>query len=531
MPKLDGLGFLKTVRADARWEQLPGVMLTTNVTRESISQAMSHKISGFLLKSKFSMPEMLARVHTAILRGKSSTAPIEPPPAPKPAAAAAARPAPAPKPPAPPAPEPIRIPNLVSRDSTLAALADFKSTKPLSGVIAQIAVIASAPKSTPAEMAVVVRQDPVLAARVVHLAATQNTNGRKTRLASVDDAVRAVGVEAVRDLAASMQPITAFPDGPANGLGMLRCWSHALAVSAIMGQIVPSNEAVPPSLPQLIGLCHDLTEIVLRQSFPNEFTCALDFAAQAGVPIATAITSVFGISHAEATEALFQNLKFPTLIAAPIIEFAINSGKAVDAHKGMLARSLAICDFLAHGMLLASSTDAMLAPVSLADCRSMLIPTSSLNFPEIRSEAVTTVCMLAKLSAEAEALFLKPMIDRNDAGISYARHPSFAALDPIFVALINLANAQILDKQHPVDTTTLQRLAVISPSSHLPFMSDAVRACTQSGLKVPVLHIVTTTEARPPGGAPDGVSEIGIPFSIDKLHQFISGLKRSDNSR
>src|SRR5258707_1937136 len=47
MPKMDGLTFLKTVRSDARWEQLPVVMLTTNVSREVISEAMSRKITGF----------------------------------------------------------------------------------------------------------------------------------------------------------------------------------------------------------------------------------------------------------------------------------------------------------------------------------------------------------------------------------------------------------------------------------------------------------------------------------------------------
>jgi two-component system chemotaxis response regulator CheY len=526
MPNLDGLGFLKSVRADTRWEQLPVVMLTTNVSRELISEAMSRKISGFLLKSRFSMPEMLARVHTAILRGRSAAgATAEAPVATQPAPAAKA--APTAKPPAAAAAQAVKIPNLISRDNTLAAMADFKSIKPLAGSVAQIAAIAATPRPTPAEMAAVVRQDPVLAARVIHLAATNSAAARSQRLANVDDAVRSVGVEAVRDLAAAMGGMCGFPEAPADGMGMLRCWPHALAAAVVMSQIVPKSESVPSGLPYLIGLCHDLAEIVLRQRFPNEFAAALDFASQTAVPVSAVVIAVFGVSYAEITEALFQNLKFPPLVAGPIIEYAVNAGKTVEAHKGVLARSLAISDFIVHGMLLASSGDALIAPISQAACRSMLIPTSALNFVEIHSEAVTSICLLAKLSAEDEALFLKPLVHRSDAGICYARHPNFAAMDPIFVALASLGSAHIQDRQNVSDPVSLQRLVVLSPGANLPFMHDAARACMQSGKKVPTLHIMPSMDQRAASDAPAGVTEIAHPLSIDQLAEFISGLKRS----
>src|SRR5579862_17199 len=41
MPRMNGLEFLKAVRGDARWEKLPVVMLTTNISREVISEALS----------------------------------------------------------------------------------------------------------------------------------------------------------------------------------------------------------------------------------------------------------------------------------------------------------------------------------------------------------------------------------------------------------------------------------------------------------------------------------------------------------
>ncbi len=70
MPNMNGMTFLKTVRADQRWSELPIVMLTTNTSKELIVEAMNHKVNGYLVKAKFSMTEMFSRVRTR-LRARS----------------------------------------------------------------------------------------------------------------------------------------------------------------------------------------------------------------------------------------------------------------------------------------------------------------------------------------------------------------------------------------------------------------------------------------------------------------------------
>jgi two-component system, chemotaxis family, chemotaxis protein CheY len=535
MPKMNGLKFLETVRGDPRWEQLPIVMLTSNVSKEILSEAMKRKISGYLLKAKFSMPEMLARVKTAVARGRSAGGRAASGPGKQTAAAKPGGAAMAPKPAAqlpklketPPSTT-IRPPNLVTRDATLAAIADFKSAKSLAGIVSQIAKIAASGHANITDMAGVIRQDPVLAARVVSLAATA-PDGQKSRLATLDDAARAAGVEAVRDLAASVSVLKQFPDSKADGPGMIRCWQHSLAVATTMSRIVPKTDNAPPLLPYLIGLCHDLAEIILRQRFASEFAAAIDFAIQSKVPINGVFASVFGVSYAEVTDALFQALKFPPVIAEPIREFSLNASKPVDAHKNLLARSLAISDFIANGMLLASSADAIIAPVWQNDCRTVLIPTNTINFPEIRSESVTSIAMLTNLSSTDEMAISKPLLRRREVNVWYTRNSSFANLDPIEVALGNLASAHAYDRlPQGNELAGVHGLVILSPTSNSPQLAEALRVRAASGRQIPILHIVPNSEVRDGSTISAGVEEVGHQMSLNRLSQFVSGLKSAD---
>jgi two-component system, chemotaxis family, chemotaxis protein CheY len=525
MPKMNGLEFLKAVRGDIRWEQLPVVMLTTNVSKEVISEAMSRKISGYLLKAKFSMPEMLARVGAAVVRGRSTTQKSAPP-------AKESKPV---KPEASarqsemPVPATMKTPNLVTRDATLAMIAEFKSAKTLLGITSQIASIASSKRPSMAEMAAVIRQDPVLAARVVHLAATSAPSGQKTRLASIDDAVRAAGIEAVRDLAASLEVVKEFPDVRADGMSMLRCWQHALATAVIMGRIVPKADTVPTGLPHLVGLCHDLPEIILRQGFPSEFAAAVDFAMQAQIPVSAVVLSVFGVSYAEITASLLQHLKFPASIADPIKEFSLNAGNMVEAHKTLLTRSLAISDFVANGMMFASSADATVAPVLQNDCRTMLIPTTSINFAEIRSETMTSICMVANITSADEALYAKPLLNRSEANIWYVRNSNFAGLDPIEAALNSMANVRARDRTPQLEELAgLQGLVILSPAANSPQFSEALRMRTQGKKQFPILHIVSGSDAAKSATPPNGVEVIGYPISLTRLAQFVAAFKAAN---
>ncbi|HSZ60025.1 MAG TPA: response regulator [Tepidisphaeraceae bacterium] len=62
MPRMDGLGFLQAIRAQARWAKLPVIMLSGLMTAEQVAVARELGVSDRLVKAEFSMKELRARV-------------------------------------------------------------------------------------------------------------------------------------------------------------------------------------------------------------------------------------------------------------------------------------------------------------------------------------------------------------------------------------------------------------------------------------------------------------------------------------
>ena len=184
MPRMGGVAFLKALRSDTRWRNLPVLMLTATVAKEVVMEATQYGVNGYLLKTKMSMPGMIARVRQ--LLGGAST------PAPKPK---------------PPSLENLSDPNcLVRRDyDDFEAISQISAARTLPGVASQIISVASSPRACLSDIAAVVKQDPVLCVRIVQLAGSAAYAGTKVPLGSIEDAVRTVGIPAVRDVAIRWQ--------------------------------------------------------------------------------------------------------------------------------------------------------------------------------------------------------------------------------------------------------------------------------------------------------------------------------------
>ncbi|HUB24270.1 MAG TPA: response regulator [Tepidisphaeraceae bacterium] len=503
MPRMNGLAFLKAMRAETKWDEVRVVMLTTNASKEVVIEALRYRISDYLLKEKFSMPDLLVRVRKSMER--KPTPPPPPPP---------------PKPTPPPTPA-IQVPNLVPHDATLAAIADFASIKTLAGTVSELAALANSPRLKMADVIAIARQDPVIAARWISQASKDGGAESKSRIVSLGDAVHAIGVKEACDLAAGIGVLQRFPTDRADGMSLLRCWQHVLAVADVMKRIVPKTDSVPPGLPHLVGLCHDLAEICLRQKLADEFLAAGDFAQQAQIPVTDLLENVFGASYKEMTKSLLSALAIPAIIAEPIVKYADKYWCPVDAHDSVLTRSLAISNFAVHGMLLASSVECTVAPVSIVDCRSVLIPTAAINTSEIRSEAMTTACILANVPAAESASLVKPLFEKRNVPVCYVRHAIFAALDPIEIALRELCNPTVHSAVPRAEhMTEFDAVVLMTPAADPSLSAEAVRICAAAKKQIPILHLVAGD--LPAGERSDPIECASCPVPIRVLAEFIS---------
>jgi DNA-binding response OmpR family regulator len=62
MPRLDGLSFLRRLRAEEKWNLVSVLVVSANSSAASI--AVERGAQGYLLKSRFSMPELLETVQS-----------------------------------------------------------------------------------------------------------------------------------------------------------------------------------------------------------------------------------------------------------------------------------------------------------------------------------------------------------------------------------------------------------------------------------------------------------------------------------
>lgn len=69
MPEMDGLTFLRKIRDDVRWAALPVILMTAMLERDCVEATTTLGVRGHLLKSSFSLTEMVAMVRKALGEG------------------------------------------------------------------------------------------------------------------------------------------------------------------------------------------------------------------------------------------------------------------------------------------------------------------------------------------------------------------------------------------------------------------------------------------------------------------------------
>jgi two-component system chemotaxis response regulator CheY len=483
MPRMTGMELLKAMRADPKLQRIPVVMLTDTTNKEIVLQAGRLRVTSYMLKSKFSLPDLLARVERIIQAG-----PLEPPVAHPPPPVAAA-PHPTAAHPAPAVDSGPVVPHLLTRDVVVKAVLEITKAKSLPGAVADIIQVTTKTDASVAEVSSILKQDPVLASRVLHLASSAAYATGKPRLMTIEDAVRNLGSKMVHELATTAGIFEIFREGKADGLKLLHCWQHAVGTAVIMSRIVPRSDVTPPGLPYLIGLCHDLAEILMRQQFPAEYAAASDFAQQCGKPLSSLFASVFGVGLDEIAAELLQNLKLPPAMFEPIADFWRHQGKPA-ATECALARSLAIANSFAHGLQLCSSRQELVGPTSQNDCRLACISPVALNGAEIRSEVIMTTSMLAKIAADKEKEAMEPLLPSRMTRIWYVRHNSLAVLDPLEAALKMLCQCQTHDRAPKGNEATEVNAIIVAAATTEAAVPLLAEARETAGERVPVIVLL-----------------------------------------
>src|SRR5262249_21256987 len=127
------------------------------------------------------------------------------------------------------------FPKLLEREQVVAAIAECgKIAKTLPGPAAEVIAMASATQPNFADIAGVIRQDPVLAGKVLWMANTAAMAPGKGKVFGIEEAARNIGGEALRKLISGIGTLEKFGKTAGDGVNLLRLWEHSLATGAIM---------------------------------------------------------------------------------------------------------------------------------------------------------------------------------------------------------------------------------------------------------------------------------------------------------
>ncbi len=539
MPVLDGLATLKLLRSDAETRGLPVIVLTALSDRDKVLQAAKLGVRDFLLKSRFSLAELTERVKLRLADGicgvsartskaaasaQGDAAPVPPstlcPPAsPKLAAEGGAKPA-------------IQaaadgsldnigpIPQLLTRAACLSRVAKVMEGKTLSGVVAQVISTATSPRTDLAQLATLIGRDPALSVKVLRAANSPVYASRHGPKTTIAEAVRNIGVGTVRDVAAAMSVFEVMPETAPDGFNPIRCWQHSFAVARLCEHLAASHCPESAGVAYLVGLCHDLVQIMFRAQFGKEYTQVLDWEARSGKPRTELEKVMLGVEHGELIVHLLERMGIPEAIQRPIAAFHGNTTALRGDGDRRLVRMLQMAESYANGLLLACGRESTVSPLTIGECKAA----TGQDHPQpldalcLRSEVISMTAMLARLSAADEAKLMAPLYPSSERPVGLVRDTSFSAFDPIEGAIGSIAAVKVFEQVPPLEVLQgFKSLVIASRNASATGLGsgDLDRLRNQgSGID---LDVIWLTHGNQKADLPDRVTALRWPITLERL--------------
>lgn len=395
----------------------------------------------------------------------------------------------------------------------------------LSGVVGQVIALAASPRSDLSDLASLIARDPMLSARILQAANSASYASTRGTVSTIPEAVRNIGCSAVRDIAAGLGVFDAMPACSADGFNPIRCWQHSFAVATLCERMAGDADGGPA---YLIGLCHDLGEILFHTHFGAEYRQVVDAQRATGRRREELERRMLGMSHGELVVTIMQCLGLPDAIRRPIEAFH-KSGIAARGALDAPTRRLRLADLYANGLLLASSPQSPLVPMTKPECRAAAgqdEPARPDGVP-LRAEIFALTAMLARLSSKDEAALMAPLYPHKSVRVWLARDPAFSGFDPVAAALEALADVTVQSRLPDAAEAAEHRGIVVlsrnagSGGLRAPEISRA--AALRPNAPLPALWLTGNVDGMPPA-QPGCITPALWPVPIVTLADFVARL-------
>ncbi len=412
MPVHDGAWCLRAIRAHPDLCELPVIMVTALPVREVVVRLAQLGVDGLIIKDVNLCKHLTARLATIKPRAASQQArnsaaqakagTVTNPalkPAPKPVATVQPLPpagvaadheahpaSPAIEIDVPDAPSEVAIDDewdtpslegaaeqlrtlkpLISRNDLIEAVSSNNELRAMGPAARQVISLTGSSTSSIDAIAMAIRQDQALSLKVLKLAnSTLYSNG--DRVESVKKAVSRIGMAQIRSTVMAMGVLDHFATGGLAGrLRADRFWEHSITTGIIAQRIATARRAKSEDADQMFtaGLLHDIGRMLYAERLGELYAQVIATADRLGLPLETVESRLLLINHADMTDRLLRQWKFPAELINPIALHHLSLGNI----KRMVPRgvepvaTLALANRLAHALVLGSSGNEVLYPI------------------------------------------------------------------------------------------------------------------------------------------------------------------------
>ncbi len=220
-----------------------------------------------------------------------------------------------------------------------------------------------------------ISQDKSLVAQCLHLA-NSPLFGRWQPVEGIREAVIALGLQRMRDIATSCSVLTLMPKEQ-TGIDPVVFWEHSLGCALVCRQFARKIGYSDPGKAYLGGLLHDIGIVVHLWMIPDEFKKAVDLARAERIPLHEAEMRAFGLSHSDTGKMVADKWHLPPDITEVVR--AHHEPTRATVHRDLVA-VVALSDLLCrmgglgHGSIEAQQVDFLAEPgfeILLKECPSL----------------------------------------------------------------------------------------------------------------------------------------------------------------
>jgi putative nucleotidyltransferase with HDIG domain len=187
----------------------------------------------------------------------------------------------------------------------------------LSVVVAKVTEMIRNPRTTAAQVAVAISEDPALSARVLKMV-NSSFYGFSQRVTTVSHAIVILGFNAVRSIVMAVSVFDAL--GKSGGSSKLEeLWEHAITV-AVAADAVAKEMGLKSEKEEafVAGLLHDVGKVALAHVVPESVEAIWQRVEQEQGWVGQAEERVLGVSHPEVGAWLTESWKFPASLQAAV---------------------------------------------------------------------------------------------------------------------------------------------------------------------------------------------------------------------